>query len=79
MVHWLALGTAVLAGAWTAAREPALPLFEQLMRALGVLGPGLQILALAWSVAEVVVVLALTYALVTVALRPAARLFERLV
>lgn len=75
MVHWVALGIAVAAGAWAAAREPALPLFEQLMRALGLTGPGLQILAMIWWMAEVTIVLAVTYALVTVALRPAARLF----
>jgi hypothetical protein len=75
MIHWLALGTALLAGAWAAAREPALPLFEQLMRALGIVGPGLQILALIWWMAEVTIVIAVAYALVTAALRPAARFF----
>ena len=75
MIHWLALGTAVAAGGWAAAREPALPLFEQLMRTLGVVGPGLQILALIWWMAEVTAVLAITYVLVTLLLRPAARLF----
>lgn len=75
MIHWLALVGAVVAGGWAAAREPALPLFEQLMRALGLIGPALQMLALIWWVAEVAIVLALTYALITVALRPAARFF----
>lgn len=72
MIHWSAIGVAVVAGTWAAIREPALPLFEQGTRALGLSGPGLQILAMIYWVAEVTIVLAAAYLAVSLALRAVA-------
>lgn len=69
MIHWSALALAIAAGAWAAVREPALPLFEQGTRSLGLSGPGLQILAMAYWVTEVAIMLAATYLAVSLGLR----------
>ncbi len=69
MIHWTSVAVALAAGAWTAVHEPALPLFEQTTRALGLAGPSVQLLVIVFWMGEVFVALALTYALSVMAMR----------
>ena len=69
MIHWTSVAVALPAAAWTAVHEPALPLFEQTTRALGLAGLPVQLLAIVFWTGEVFVALALSYALSVMAMR----------
>ena len=69
MIHWTGVAVALVAGAWTAAREPALPLFEWTMRALDLAGLPVQLLVIVFWMGEVFVAMALTYTLLVMAMR----------
>ena len=76
LLHWTGVAIALAVGGWTAVRDPALPLFEQLARSLGFSGPGIQLYSIAYVTLEVFLALLLAYVLVTLLLRAlAARLF----
>ena len=69
MIHWTSVAVALVAGAWTAVHEPALPLFEQTTRALNLASLPVQLLVIVFWMGEVFVAMALTYALSVMAMR----------